>query len=121
MKADPREDPKSIGRILVDRGIVTPWQLAQAVDLMRRVPGMRLGDAVVELEYAERVDVERAYQRQLFMRARKVDEKIDTAHNVIGMAEAQNVRAANSIASAYDRADAVVRRLSPVRRKTGGA
>lgn len=119
MKADPREDPKSIGRILVDRYIITPWQLAEAVDLMRRSPGMRLGDAVVKLEHASREDVERAYQRQLFMKASKVDEKIDTAHNVIGMAEAQSVRAANSIAIAYDRADAVVQRFAP-RRRTGG-
>lgn len=120
MKAD-FENPALLGSILVNRGVITRRELREAAAMALATDGLRLGDAVVELGYATREDVERTYERQRLMKATSTQEKNDTAHNVIDMSYAQSARLANKIGNAYDRADAVVRRFGRVRRKTGGA
>jgi hypothetical protein len=110
---DRQDDPTSFGRVMLDRYIIRPWQLSEAIT--KKHTGERLGDTIVRLGHASREDVERAWRRQQLMRAHTVAVRSGTAHNVIDMAEAQNVRLSTSIGSAYNRADAVVQRF----RKSG--
>lgn len=43
---------KSIGQILIDKGVVTEEQVAQALEMQRANPKIRLGEALVQMQAA---------------------------------------------------------------------
>ncbi|HSI35000.1 MAG TPA: hypothetical protein VK986_15580, partial [Tepidisphaeraceae bacterium] len=69
---------RRVGDVLVDAGVITPEQLADAI--LRTTPGgRRLGEVCVELGYAEQGDVERAMDLRCGRRAGIMDA-LDGAH-----------------------------------------
>lgn len=55
-------NPWPFGEYLVQRGLLTRFQLFRTLQLQDRLPGARLGSCAVALGYAAREDVERLFQ-----------------------------------------------------------
>ncbi len=110
---DPRDDPTSLGRILLDARVVTPWQISEAIALTLNdnTGEKRLGDALVELGYATRVDVDWAVDIQGTARESDRGEKVRRTLDLVASATAQIAPLADSIADATDRAADIVRRF----------
>jgi len=56
-------NPYPFGEYLVQRGLITRYQLFRTLQLQDRMPKARLGACVVVLGYAEREDVEVLFER----------------------------------------------------------
>jgi hypothetical protein len=110
---DPRDDPTSLGRILLDARVVTPWQISEAVALTLTDDEQkkRLGDALVELGYATQADVDWAVDIQGTARESDRGEKVRRTLDLVASATAQIAPLTDSIADAADRASDIVRRF----------
>lgn len=51
------------GEFLVQRGLITRFQLFRTLQLQDRIPGARLGACAVALGYAARDEIEQLYER----------------------------------------------------------
>jgi hypothetical protein len=107
---DPRDDPMSLGRILLDSGVISPWQLAAGVS-SALAKDTRLGEALVELGHTTPADIDWAIDIQGASRALNREEKTRRTVGLVVSATAQIATLADSIADATRRADDIIRRL----------
>ena len=54
-----------IGDLLVKQGVITQEQLQRAIDEQSKVPGVKLGQILVQLGFCSKQDVMQAITRQL--------------------------------------------------------
>lgn len=54
-----------VGDLLVKSGVITPEQLARALEEQRKVPNVKLGQVLVQLGFCTSQDVMGAISRQL--------------------------------------------------------
>ena len=69
---NPKEDKSSIGNLLLDFGIVTPEQLAEAIEYKERSTlEQLLGAVLVHQGYCTREDIDLAMETQKKLRSKK--------------------------------------------------
>ncbi len=54
-----------VGDLLVSAGVITPAQLQRAIEEQTKVPGVKLGQVLVQLGFCSSQDVMSAISRQL--------------------------------------------------------
>lgn len=116
---DPCEDETSIGRILLDTAVITPWQLSEGI-AYALAEDKRLGEALEELGYVSESDVRIALDLQRARRATKTRDIAAHTLNLMAQAAEQSAPLDESIATMRECTDSIARRFR-VRRRTGGA
>lgn len=113
---DPREDENSIGRLLLDSGVISPWQLSEAL-VLAFARNMMLGEALVGLGFVSESDVAISLELQKARRAKTNRERSSRTLDMMASASEQVATTlASSIANVSDKADKVVRQFA--RRRT---
>jgi type IV pilus assembly protein PilB len=57
-------DPKQLGQILIEMGVVDERKVKEALDHMKRKPGTKVGQAMIELGFIDEVQLTKALCRQ---------------------------------------------------------
>ena len=79
--------PKEIGRVFMDRGLITEDQLQEALSESQRVGGL-LGRVLVDLGYVTEADLVRALTEQVGLEFVDLDQ-MEIADDVVGLVDAE--------------------------------
>lgn len=106
----PQDDPTSIGNLLLDAGIVTPWQLSEGVAYARQY-GLRLGKALRHLGYISDEAMHSTLHLQDAKRAPTQKEEAHRTKNLIAYTSTRLEAFVTTLDGMAEKADEVVRGL----------
>jgi hypothetical protein len=106
----PSEDPTTIGNLLMDAGIITPWQLSEGV-VYAKQHSLRLGEALRHLGYISDEAVDSTLHLQKAKRATTASEAAEHTTNLIAYASERLDALGSRLDEFKDKADVVVRGL----------
>lgn len=104
------DDKTNLGNLMLDAGIVTPWQLSEGIAYARQ-HGLRLGEALRHLGYISDEAVSSILHLQKSKRAPTACEAAHHTTNLIAYASSRLETFANTLDAVAAKVDSVVRGL----------